>query len=191
MARGDRYPGLGLHWLLGLVRLAQGDSDEALAEFDREVKLANVNRLYGREYKMSALHARGVCLLNIGQTAAAITAFESALELYPDYAQTHLGLSFAFRTGRFVERAEQARKSFTAILRTLGGSRPIEAKLVESQGLAADGQFDRAAATLGELLETAPPGFAAWTLPVDPIFRQLHAAQGFTVVLQKLAERAR
>jgi DNA-binding winged helix-turn-helix (wHTH) protein/Tfp pilus assembly protein PilF len=191
MARGDRYPGLGLHWLLGLVRLAQGDPDEALAEFDREMTLANVNRLYGREYKMSALHARGVCLLSIGQTAAAITAFERALELYPDYAQTHLGLSVAFRAGGFVGRADQARTHLMAILRTLGGSRPIEAKLVESQRLTADGQFDRAAATLGELLETAPPGFAAWTVPVDPLFQQLHAAQGFTAVLQKLADRAR
>jgi tetratricopeptide (TPR) repeat protein len=147
--------------------------------------------LYGREYKMSALHARGVCLLGVGQTGAAISAFERALELYPDYAQTHLGLSIAFRTGGFVERAEQAQKNLTAILRTLGGSRPIEAKLVESQRLTADGQFDRAVATLGELLETAPPGFAAWTVPVDPLFRQVHAAKGFTAVLQKLAERAR
>ena len=30
IARGDRYPALGLHWMLGLVRLAQGDVDEAL-----------------------------------------------------------------------------------------------------------------------------------------------------------------
>ena len=155
------------------------------------MKLANVNRLYGREYKMSALHARGVCLLAIGKTAEAITAFESALELYPDYAQTHLGLSVAFRTAGFVDRADQARKQLSAILRTLGGSLPIEAKLVESQRLTADRQFDHAAATLGELLETAPPGFAAWTLPVDPLFRQLHGAQGFTAALQKLAARAR
>jgi len=171
--------------------LAQGDPDEALAEFDREMKLANVNRLYGREYKMSALHARGVCLSGMGRTAEAITAFERALELYPDYAQTHLALSVAFRTGGFVSRAEEARRHLTAILRALGESRPIEAKLIDSQRLTADGQFDRAAATLSELLETAPPGFAAWTLPVDPLFRQLHAAQGFTAVLQKLAERAR
>lgn len=190
MARGDRYPGLGLHWLLGLVRLAQGDSGEALAEFDREMKLANVNRLYGREYKMSALQARGVCLLGTGQTAEAIAAFERALELYPDHAQTHLALSVALQNAGFVDRADEARKHLNAILRTLSGSRPIEAKLVESQRLAADGQFDRAAATLAELLGTAPPGFAAWTLPVDPLCRQLHAVQGFTAVLQQLAERA-
>jgi adenylate cyclase len=190
MARGDRYPGLGLHWLLGLVRLTQGDHDEALAEFDREMKLANLNRLYGREYKMSALHARGVCLLGIGQTAQAVAAFESALELYPDHAQTHLALSLTFQTAGSSARAELARKQLTKIRHTLVESRPIEAKLVESQQLTADGQFDRAAATLGELLETAPPGFAAWTVPVDPLFRQLHGSQEFTAALQKLAERA-
>jgi DNA-binding winged helix-turn-helix (wHTH) protein/tetratricopeptide (TPR) repeat protein len=191
MARGDRYPGLGLHWLLGLVRLTQGDHDEALAEFDREMTLANLNRLYGREYKMSALHARGVCLLGSGRAAEAITAFENALELYPDHAQTHLALSLAFRTAGSSGRADLARTKLTEVLGTLAESRPIEAKLVESQWLTADGQFDRAAATLRALLETAPPGFAAWTLPVDPVFRQLHGTQGFTVALQTLAERAR
>jgi tetratricopeptide (TPR) repeat protein len=35
IARGGRYPALGLHWLLGLVRLSLGDVDEALEEFSR------------------------------------------------------------------------------------------------------------------------------------------------------------
>src|SRR6185503_9989859 len=54
IARGERYPGLGLHWLLGLVRLAQDDIEEALEEFDRERALAQPHRLYGREYTMHA-----------------------------------------------------------------------------------------------------------------------------------------
>ena len=36
----SRYPALGLHWLLGLVRLAQDDVEEALEEFERERALA-------------------------------------------------------------------------------------------------------------------------------------------------------
>ena len=35
----QRYPAKGLHWLLGLVRLARGDAAEALLEFDREIAL--------------------------------------------------------------------------------------------------------------------------------------------------------
>ena len=34
--RKQRYPAKGLHWLLGLVRLASGDTGEALKEFERE-----------------------------------------------------------------------------------------------------------------------------------------------------------
>ena len=33
----QRYPAKGLHWLLGLVRLARGDEAEARAEFEREI----------------------------------------------------------------------------------------------------------------------------------------------------------
>ena len=32
----QRYPARGLHWLLGLVRLAQGDTTEAETEFEKE-----------------------------------------------------------------------------------------------------------------------------------------------------------
>src|SRR5262245_59973663 len=111
---------------------------------------------------MSALHAHGVCLLAIGGSAEAIAAFGSALELYPDHAQTLLALSLAYQRAGSPDRADQARKQLAAILRTLGESRPIEAKLVESQELPADGEFDRAAATLLKLLDAAPPGFAGW-----------------------------
>jgi tetratricopeptide (TPR) repeat protein len=190
MARGDRYPGLGLHWLLGLVRLTEGDHDEALTEFDREMKLANPHRLYGREYQMAALHARGMCLLATRQAADAVTAFERALEVYPDHAQTHLAMATAVRASGQPERADSIEQKLNPILDALHRSRPVEAQIVQSQRLTFAGTFEPAAGTLCRLLETAPPGFAAWTLPVDPLFRQLHGTKGFTAALQRLAERA-
>src|SRR5262249_61715635 len=66
IGRGERYPALGLHWLLGLVRLAQDDVKDAIAEFDRESELARPYRLYGREYSMHAALARGPALLPAG-----------------------------------------------------------------------------------------------------------------------------
>jgi DNA-binding winged helix-turn-helix (wHTH) protein len=191
MARGDRYPGLGLHWLLGLVRLTQGDREEALGEFDREMKLANPNRLYGREYQMSALQARGMCLLEMGKPSEAIAALQEGLAIYPDHAQTHVALAVAFRAKGSADDERATRQKLATIDRTLTVSRPIEGKLVESQLLATDGKSEQAAETLCRLLDTAPPGFAAWTLPVDPLFRQLQGTTAFTDVLQRLAERAR
>src|SRR4029453_9226585 len=59
ISRGDRYPALGLHWLLGLVRLAQDDVVEALEEFEREQQFAKPHRLYGREFAMNSWFCRG------------------------------------------------------------------------------------------------------------------------------------
>ena len=38
----ERFPALGLHWLRGLVRLAQDDVPDALTEFDRELQLIDL-----------------------------------------------------------------------------------------------------------------------------------------------------
>jgi hypothetical protein len=39
-------------------------------------------------------------------------------------------------------------------------------------------------------LVAAPPGFAGWTIPVEPWLRGLSGTQAFTRVLLTLAERA-
>jgi tetratricopeptide (TPR) repeat protein len=190
VARGDRYPALGLHWLLGLVRLAQADIDEAIQEFSREETLADANRLYGREYEMSAVHGRGACLMRLGLHAEAVTCFERALELYPDHAQSHLGVAAALRATGSPGRALQASERLPAIVKTLAQTRPIEAALVESQILADGGQSAAASALLRKCLASAPPGFAGWTIPVEPCLLQLSGTKAFTEVLQALAERA-
>jgi tetratricopeptide (TPR) repeat protein len=191
VARGDRYPALGLHWLLGLVRLADADFDEALQEFEREEARADPHRLYGREYAMAAVHARGACLLRAGRHADAIACFERALALNPDHAQSHIGLVLAFRATDSSDRAQDASARLAPILKTLTDARPIEAALVESQMLVMEGQPDAACAVLCRCLEAAPPGFAGWTIPVEPLLVQLHGTQAFAATLAQLAERAR
>lgn len=190
IGRGGRYPALGLHWLLGLVRLALGDVEEALVEFDREATLAEPHRLYGREYAMYARHARGVALLHAKRHDEAATSLRRALELYPQHAQSHLGLAVALQQlgstaegAREHQRAEDARA-------TLARTRPIESGLVHTQALATRGRLSEAVAALDTLVEHAPPGFAFWTLPVEPLLSQLASAEGFKGVLSRLASRA-
>jgi DNA-binding winged helix-turn-helix (wHTH) protein/Flp pilus assembly protein TadD len=186
ICRGGRYPALGLHWLLGLVRLAQDDVDEAIAEFDRELALAEPHRLYGREYAMAAQHGRGSALLRTGRTPEAIAAFERALALYPRHGPTHLGLARA-------RAAAGDRPDLSAVeqaVADLAGARPIESALVRAQMLAT---VDEVASidTLRSMLDAAPPGFAGWTIPVEPFLRELHRSAGFASILSRLAERAR
>ena len=190
IARGDRYPALGLHWLLGLVRLAQNDTAEAIEEFDREARLADPNRLYGREYEMAALHGRGACLLRIERHEQAIDCFTRALHLYPEHAQSYIGLLRAQRAIGSRETAATAEK-LPGILDALSRSRPIEAALVEAQILATNGQVNEAGAVVRRLLDGAPPGFAGWTIPIEPFMLELHGTEGFSAALRVLAQRAR
>src|SRR5712691_10180556 len=191
LEKGGRFPALGLHWLLGLVRLAQDDIDEAIRELDRERTLAEPHRLYGREYAMHALHGCGAALLRAGRASDAAGAFERALDLYPHYAPTHLGLALAHRASGSAAAADAAMARADAAFATLVRTRPIEAGTVRGQTLAVQGDVDGAVSALGRLVRDAPPGFAAWTMPVDPLLRQLHASSGFTGVLGQLAARAR
>lgn len=174
--RRERFPALGLHWLLGLVRLAQDDVDEALAEFERELQLADPRRLYGREYAMNAWHARSLTLLRASRGGEAREALQRALELYPNHVQSLIAL------GEFA-RADAA----IAILET---RRPIEAAMASAQLQAARGHATDAVESLGRLVADAPPGFAGWTIPIEPLLRQLADTKGFARVIDRLAHRA-
>jgi DNA-binding winged helix-turn-helix (wHTH) protein len=191
IGRGDRYPALGLHWLLGFVRLAQDDVEEALREFDREQQLALPHRLYGGEYETSSLFGRGAGLLRIERFEEAAECFRRALGLCPEHAQSSLGLSVALRATGSRNAAEAVWRRARAALDTLAVTRPIEAALVHAQVLAVEGKPDEAGAVLGKALDAAPPGFAAWTLPIEPLLLQVAGTEAFTGALLRLSERAR
>lgn len=191
IGRGERYPALGLHWLLGLVRLAQDDVEEAAGELEREREMAEPHRLYGREFAMNALHARGACLLRLGRTHEAIESFREALSLYPDHARTHIGLALVHRARASEPESDAALARARDAAATLMAARPIEAAVVRSQIAAAEGDHDAAVAELCAMLDQAPTGFAGWTIPVEPLLRQLVDTKAFRAVQQRLAGRAR
>jgi tetratricopeptide (TPR) repeat protein len=182
IGRGERYPALGLHWLLGLVRLAQDDVEDALAEFERERGLAEPHRLYGREYAMDAALGRGAAALRAGRRDESVMSFRDALALYPDHPLGHLGLAVAGRGGF---------APVEAALQVLDRTKPIEAALVRAQSQAAQGHGPAAAEGLLGALGNAPPGFAGWSLPVDPFLLQAPVRQALTPVFSLLADRAR
>jgi tetratricopeptide (TPR) repeat protein len=191
IGRGDRYPALGLHWMLGLVRLAQEDVQEALRELERERELAEPHRLYGREYEMNALNGRGACLLRVGRIEEAADCIRRALVLYPDHAQSNLGLAAALRAMGSPDAADAACRKACTILETLARTRPIEAAIVHSQALAIEGKAQDAGAVLCKALDEAPPGFTGWTVPIEPLLFQLTGTKPLTAALGRLSARAR
>ncbi len=188
--RGERYPALGLHWLLGLVRLREGDVDDALTEFAREEALADAHRLYGREYGMHARLGRGCAHLQAARPSDAVEAFRAALALYPDNPHSEIGLARAFRALGRTDDARKAAGRAEATLAALDRVRPFEAAMVRAQLAAVDGRPDTAAAALDGLLASAPPGFAGWTIPVEPHLSEIAGSEGLTKVAARLADRA-
>jgi DNA-binding winged helix-turn-helix (wHTH) protein/Flp pilus assembly protein TadD len=182
IARGERYPALGLHWLLGLVRLAQDDCAEAIDEFDRERSLALPHRLYGREYSMHAWLGRGAALIRSGRQTDAAGAFREARNLYPHHPLALVGAAMA-ADGSF-EEAEAAIIDMTP-------SKPVQAGIASGAWRAVQGDAEGAAAALDGMLAAAPPGFAGWQLPVLPFLRQVAGTPAITAVLARLADRAR
>ncbi len=190
--RASRYPASGLHWLLGMIRLAQGNVADALAEFEREIDTSSASRLYGPEMLMNAHDGTGFAHLARREFERAAEGFGRALTLFPDHARSHIGMA-ACHQGR-VRKAEteaslkRADASIAELART---GRLSEAALLTAFAHVVRGRPTEALLVVDRLLTDAPPGFPGWTIPIDPLLRPLHGQPAFDAVLARLADRAR
>jgi len=189
IGRGERLPGRGLHWLLGVTRLAQGDVAEALSEFDREISLTDLHHLHGRDVAIRSHLARGMALLADGRPDEATAAFRAALDLYPAHAESRVALALALRAAGAEAPARRELDAAEPSIAALARARPVDAAVVRAALLAAADRTEDAVALLDRSLQDAPP-VAAWSLPVEPLLRPLHGHAGFTAVLARLASRA-
>ena len=187
----QRYPAKGLHWLLGLVRLARGDAAEALLEFDREIA-SGAGQLYAPEFAMNAHDGAGFAHLATGDADAAASRFRRALELFPDHARSLVGLGAALRRDgdrRGRRRGVQPRHDRDRI----APPRRAERRSRDRRGVPARvrDKRDEAVLVLHRLLDKAESSFTGWTIPVEPLLDRLRGTAAFAGVLSKLAERAR
>ena len=190
LRRGGRYPALGLHWLLGMVRLAADDVEEALRELDKEAALAEPHRLYGREFRMHAWTGRAAAQARSGRFDEAVRSYREALALYPDEVTALLGLAEALEGTGERDEGGRCRARALQILPEVERVRPIHGALIRAAMRAAQDDVQAAADTLKAALDTAPPGFACWTVPIEPAFRIVAEMPAFARVFTALADRA-
>jgi tetratricopeptide (TPR) repeat protein len=187
----QRYPARGLHWLLGLVRLAQSDVTEANAEFAREREFGTA-QLYAAEFVMNAWDGAGFAASIAGDYAAAVAHFTQALALFPDHARSLVGLGAALKAGRKPKDAAIAfEKAQTAIDSLRRGGRSTEATLAHAFLHSTTDRPAEALQCLRTLLDKPDPPFSGWTIPIEPLLRPLHPQPGFQEILRSLAARAR
>ncbi|MEW5981878.1 MAG: winged helix-turn-helix domain-containing protein [Acidobacteriota bacterium] len=190
--RSWRYPSSGLHWLFGVVKLAQGQAKAALGEFERELQAGSAGRVYGAENLMNAHDGRGFALLAAQKPREARQAFERALTLYPGHARSHLGVAAAHVAEGDKNAAHEAlahAEHSIAELERMG--KRTEAPLLEAMAATVRGRHTDALALLDHLLAESPPGYPGWTIPVEPLFKPLQAQPEFGSILARLAARAR
>jgi DNA-binding winged helix-turn-helix (wHTH) protein len=187
--RRERFPARGLHWLLGLVRLARGDAAEATMEFQRET-VPNT-QLYAPEFAMNAYDGLGFAAIESGDLSLATESFRRALELFPGHARSHVGLAVAFRRAGDPQAAavelDHARQSAADLGR---GGRLAAARLAEAfERVAAGGPAD-ACEALEQLLAVEGPYFIGWTIRIEPLLAPLKGHPRFERVLATVVERA-
>jgi DNA-binding winged helix-turn-helix (wHTH) protein/Tfp pilus assembly protein PilF len=187
-AGASRFPANGLHWLLGLVRWASdGDRDAARGEFQKELTVRG-SALYAAEYSMNAYDALGFLALAEGRPADAESMFARALAAYPDHARSLIGRAQACRALNEETRARTLLDHADRAVHELAASgRATESAMARACWLVATGDANGAGQVLAALLESAPPGFAGWTLPIEPWCRDEPAVRP---VLARLIERA-
>jgi DNA-binding winged helix-turn-helix (wHTH) protein/tetratricopeptide (TPR) repeat protein len=189
--RKQRYPAKGLHWLLGLVRLASGDTNEAQREFQRELT-SGTGQLYAAEFAMNAHDGAGFAFLRAGEAAAAVEQFGRALELFPEHARSLVGLGGALAAARDTAGANAAFNRTTAAIEALRrGGRSSEATLAEAMLHAVRGDTGRALQSLTMLLDRPDMPFSGWTIPIEPLLQTARKHPDFDRVGERLAERAR
>jgi DNA-binding winged helix-turn-helix (wHTH) protein/tetratricopeptide (TPR) repeat protein len=187
----QRYPAKGLHWLLGLVRLAQRDVKEARAEFEREIAVGPT-QLYAAEFAMNAYDGAGFVSLETGDAADAVRMFRKALELFPEHARSLVGLGAALAAGGDKRAADVAfAHAATAIDALRQGSRGSEATLAEAFMHLLRGRHDEAISSLKRLVDRPELPFTGWTIPIEPLFAPLRQRADFKGVLATLGRHAR
>jgi DNA-binding winged helix-turn-helix (wHTH) protein/tetratricopeptide (TPR) repeat protein len=187
----QRYPAKGLHWLLGLVRLARGDAQEAHQEFEREIASGSA-QLYAAEFNMNAYDGAGFAYLRAGQPGEAAAMFGRALAPFPEHARSLVGLGAALAaSGDRTGAAEAFARADSAIEALRRGGRGSEALMAEALQHCVCQRQGPALDALRALLGGAELPFAGWTLPIEPLFEPLRDSPDFRKLLDTLAERAR
>jgi len=169
-----RFSGVALEWLLGLIRLSQGDAAAAQRHFDRELAAEAGGHLYTRECCANVWYAIGAMRWRAGDRPAAHEAFAQALRRVERHPLASI-------------MAAGAPPSEGPRTTRIHGS-PVDAAIVHAVALTAAGRGDGAVPVVDAALAAAPEGNGGWILPVEPMLQA--GGPEWAPVLARLRNRA-
>jgi tetratricopeptide (TPR) repeat protein len=199
----ERFTGVALHWLLGLILLARNDERGALEQFELELASESSGQLYARECCANTWYAIGALRVRQREWNAAIAAFQETLRRVSVHPLAHAAL----RT-LGARDAQASNKDATIDVQAVGvlavvdapessqsGSEPglrlAQPDLALARAVAAQMNGDAAGAVLAveAALAAAPPGSALWLLPIEPLL-QVGVDGRWAAALANLRNRA-
>ena len=178
-----RFTAVALHWLLGLVVLARGDEDGALAEFEQELAAETSGHLYARECCSNTCYAIGALRLRRREESEAQQAFARALERVPNHR-----LVLAVITAQSLSTTSGGGQGFPTLAVAEDG--PFDEKFGTAIVVGLTGHTTFAAQVLDGALAAAPPGNAGWLVPVEPLLNVSARPDVWAPVLARLRTRA-
>lgn len=194
-----RFLSVALYYVKGLLCLARGAIDEALAALDAELALEHLGHFYARECCANVWYVKGVCFLQRGDVGAARDAFTEALDRVPQHPLAMAGMEIVERR----HGCAAARPHGAAIPGLQGGtaarlhgaeppaaSLRFEREMANAALLVDAGDVPGAVAILLAALRNAPPGNSGWWIPLDPLLRVWEQPDAWEPVLNELKTRA-
>lgn len=178
---GAPFQTVGLHGMLGLVRLATGDEGAALAELEQEAAASKTGNIYAHEASANAWCGIAAIRLRRAQPEAALAALDRAFDVVPG----HL-VALAARAAVAHRRPELDEP----LARIRGQGRLVEAAFAEAVFETICGNPSAAAAMMLTAVEQTPVDSSAWRLPIDPFLNVQASPQHWMTVLSLLRDRA-
>lgn len=182
-APSERFSGIALHWLGGLVLLSRGAYEQARDAFERELSSEGSGHLYSRECCANTWYAIGALEHRRGRNDAALHAFHEALQRLPRHPMATIGVAVMRGASAVPERPtmQVSAERLPAVDQAIVGA----AWLVLSGG-------DQAAAArlVDQALVDAPAGSAGWLLLLEPLLHVSADPTPWASALARLRNRA-
>jgi DNA-binding winged helix-turn-helix (wHTH) protein len=184
---GRRFDAIGLQWLLGLIRCADGDCEGARRALERELSDDVTDHLYARECRANAWYALGAICARDGARAEAMRAFTQASLCVEGHLPALVGQAVV-ATG--ADRLSCDRALRHRLERSTDAPMSVDRVLAQAIVRAWNGAPDVAAAMILDALTHQPPGAAGWILPVEPMLGVSALPTVWAPVLALLRARA-
>ena len=176
---GAMFGAVGLHWLSGLLQLAQGDAADAERHFERELAFEGSGHLYARECCSATWYAKGAQAWHRGDRSTASRAFSEVLRRVPRHPLALAALADEVPDDQFEARLQSADER--------GAN--VDVAVARAVRQVAREQTPQPALLL-PVLRQVPPGASGWYLPVEPMLRPLADMSRWGAALALLRSRA-